>query len=81
MAFWLILTNDSFDEDFFDDDQFGEEFDKIFDEFDKHFKKDDLADCCLQGYYYMYSNSICQKMFVFNFFMEMTKMTQKLLTL
>ena len=35
-------------------------------EFDKHFKKDDLADCFLQGYYYMYSNSICQKMFVFN---------------
>ena len=35
-------------------------------EFDKHFKKDDLADCFLQGYYYMYSKSIYQKMFEFN---------------
>jgi len=35
-------------------------------EFDKHSKKDDLADCFLQGYYYMYSNSIYQKMFAFN---------------
>ena len=35
-------------------------------EFVKHLKKDDLADCFLQGYYYMYSNSIYQKMFAFN---------------
>jgi hypothetical protein len=35
-------------------------------EFDKHSKKDDLADCFLQGYYYMYSNSMYQKMFAFN---------------
>ena len=35
-------------------------------EFDKHFKKDDLSDCFLQGYYYMYSNSIYKKIFVFN---------------
>lgn len=35
-------------------------------EFDKHFKKDDLSDCFLQGYYYMYSNSIYKKLFVFN---------------
>ena len=35
-------------------------------EFDKHFKKDDLADCFLQGYYYMYSNSVYQKIFTFN---------------
>jgi hypothetical protein len=35
-------------------------------EFDKHSKNDDLADCFLQGYYYMYSNSTYQKMFAFN---------------
>lgn len=35
-------------------------------EFVKHLKKDDLADCFLQGYYYMFSNSIYQKMFAFN---------------
>ena len=35
-------------------------------EFDKHSKKDDLADCFLQGYYYMYSNSTYQKMFAFD---------------
>jgi len=35
-------------------------------EFDKHSKKDDLADCFLQGYYYMYSNSVYQNMFAFN---------------
>lgn len=43
-------------------------------EFDKHLKKDDLADCFLQGYYYMYSNSICQKMFVFNLDLFLLKM-------
>jgi hypothetical protein len=35
-------------------------------EFDKHLKKDDLADCFLQGYYYMYSSSVYNKMFAFN---------------
>ena len=35
-------------------------------EFVKHLKKDDLADCFLQGYYYMYSNSVYQKMFAFD---------------
>jgi len=35
-------------------------------EFDKHLKKDDLADCFLQGYYYMYSSSIYKKMFAFD---------------
>jgi hypothetical protein len=35
-------------------------------EFDKHLKKDDLADCFLQGYYYMYSSSVYKKMFAFN---------------
>jgi hypothetical protein len=35
-------------------------------EFDKHLKKDDLADCFLQGYYYMYSSSIYKKMFDFD---------------
>jgi hypothetical protein len=35
-------------------------------EFDKHLKKDDLADCFLQGYYYMYSNTVYNKMFSFN---------------
>jgi hypothetical protein len=34
-------------------------------EFDKHLKKDDLADCFLQGYYYMYSNSNYKSMFAF----------------
>jgi hypothetical protein len=35
-------------------------------EFDKHLKKDDLADCFLQGYYYMYSSSVYKKMFAFD---------------
>ena len=35
-------------------------------EFDKHLKNDDLADCFLQGYYYMYSSSVYNKMFAFN---------------
>ena len=35
-------------------------------EFDKHSKKDDLADCFLQGYYYMYSSSVYKKMFAFD---------------
>jgi len=35
-------------------------------EFDKHLKKDDLADCFLQGYYYMYSSNVYNKMFAFN---------------
>jgi hypothetical protein len=34
-------------------------------EFDKHLKNDDLADCFLQGYYYMYSNSNYKSMFAF----------------
>ena len=34
-------------------------------EFDKHLKKDDLADCFLQGYYYMYSNNNYKSMFAF----------------
>jgi hypothetical protein len=29
-------------------------------------KKDDLADCFLQGYYYMYSSSVYKKMFAFD---------------
>jgi hypothetical protein len=35
-------------------------------EFDNHLKKDDLADCFLQGYYYMYSSSVYKKMFAFD---------------
>ena len=35
-------------------------------EFDKHLKKDDLADCFLQGYYYMYSSSVYKKLFAFD---------------
>jgi len=35
-------------------------------EFDKHLKKDDLADCFLQGYYYMYSNSNYNSIFDFD---------------
>jgi len=35
-------------------------------EFDKHLKKDDLADCFLQGYYYMYSSTVYNKMFSFD---------------
>jgi hypothetical protein len=35
-------------------------------EFDKHLKKDDLADCFLQGYYYMYTSSIYKNMFNFD---------------
>ena len=35
-------------------------------EFDKHLKKDDLADCFLQGYYYMYISSVYKKMFAFD---------------
>ena len=43
-------------------------------EFDKHLKKDDLADCFLQGYYYMYSNSVYQKMFAFELDLFLSKM-------
>ena len=43
-------------------------------EFDKHSKKDDLADCFLQGYYYMYSNSVYQKMFAFELDLFLSKM-------
>jgi hypothetical protein len=35
-------------------------------EFDKHLKKDDLADCFLQGYYYIYTSSVYKKMFDFD---------------
>lgn len=43
-------------------------------EFDKHLKRDDLADCFLQGYYYMYSNSVYQKMFAFELDLFLSKM-------
>ena len=43
-------------------------------EFVKHLKKDDLADCFLQGYYYMYSNSVYQKMFAFELDLFLSKM-------
>ena len=43
-------------------------------EFDKHLKNDDLADCFLQGYYYMYSNSVYQKMFAFELDLFLSKM-------
>ena len=43
-------------------------------EFDKHLKKDDLADCFLQGYYYMCSNSNYQKMFAFELDLFLSKM-------
>jgi len=35
-------------------------------EFDNHLKRDDLADCFLQGYYYMFSSSVYKKMFAFD---------------
>ena len=43
-------------------------------EFDKHLKKDDLADCFLQGYYYMYSNSNYKSMFAFELDLFLSKM-------
>ena len=43
-------------------------------EFDKHSKKDDLADCFLQGYYYMYSNSNYKSMFAFELDLFLSKM-------
>jgi len=43
-------------------------------EFDKHFKKDDLADCFLQGYYYMHSNSKYKSMFAFELDSFLSKM-------
>jgi hypothetical protein len=43
-------------------------------EFDKHLKKDDLADCFLQGYYYMYSNSNYKSMFAFELNLFLSKM-------
>jgi hypothetical protein len=43
-------------------------------EFDKHLKKDDLADCFLQGYYYMYSNHEYKSMFAFELDLFLSKM-------
>jgi hypothetical protein len=43
-------------------------------EFDKHLKKDDLADCFLQGYYYMHSNSKYKSMFKFELDSFLSKM-------
>jgi len=46
-------------------------------EFDKHSKKDDLADCFLQGYYYMYSSSVYKKMFAFDLDLFINEFTFK----